>query len=179
MPHILKIYRDFTKGLAPFSLDEILKRERIWKVFLLLCSLLAFGFIFLLKMEFFANDIWRITIQLNFSVYAWKPESFCAVSLTSVLSTCHYQAEEGLEMEGRGVSVDIVKEIQGEKERIRGKLFTEQGSHGTGQINVTAAWSISLPIQQEAENKFYILLTQVRITLAYFQSCWDDQLMGL
>ena len=42
-------------------------------------------------------------------------------------------------MEGRGVSVDIVKGIQGEKERIRGKLFTEQGSHGTGQINVTAA----------------------------------------
>ena len=123
MPHILKIYRDFTKGLAPFSLDEILKRERIWKVFLLLCSLLAFGFIFLLKMEFFANDIWRITIQLNFSVYAWKPESFCAVSLTSVLSTCHYQAEEGLEMEGRGVSVDIVKEIQGEKERIRGNCL--------------------------------------------------------
>lgn len=28
MPHILKIYRDFTKGLAPFSLGEILKRER-------------------------------------------------------------------------------------------------------------------------------------------------------
>lgn len=27
MPHILKIYRDFTKGLAPFSLGEILKRE--------------------------------------------------------------------------------------------------------------------------------------------------------
>ena len=37
------------------------------------------------------------------------------------------------------MSVDIVKEIQGEKERIRGKSFTEQGSHGTGQINFTAA----------------------------------------
>ena len=64
-----------------------------------------------------------------------------------------------------------------EREKIRGKSFTEQGSHGTGQINFTSAWSIILPIWQEAENKFYTLLTQVRVTLASFQSCWDDQLI--
>lgn len=37
------------------------------------------------------------------------------------------------------MSVDIVRKSEGEKERIRGKSFTEQGSHGTGQINFTTA----------------------------------------
>lgn len=38
MPHILKIYRDFTKGLAPFSLDEILKREREYEKYFCYCA---------------------------------------------------------------------------------------------------------------------------------------------
>ena len=178
MPLILKIYRDFTKGLAPFSLDEILKRERIWKVFLLLCSLLALGFIF-----FAENGVFCKWYLVNYN----SIEFFCLclktrVILCSIINfSSVYMSLSGWGGTGDGrerrVSVDIVKEIQGEKERIRGKSFTEQGSHGTGQINFTAAWSISLPIRQEAENKFYILLTQVRITLAFFQSCWDDQLL--
>lgn len=37
----------------------------------------------------------------------------------------------------RRVSVNIGRKR--EREKIRGKSFTEQGSHGTGQINFTSA----------------------------------------
>lgn len=177
MPHILKIYREFTKGLAPFSLDEILKREREnTKSISVIVQFTCFWVYFLVENGVFCK--WDL---VNYS----SIEFFCLCLKTRVL-LCRiinfssvYMSLSGWGGNGDGrerrVSVDMGRKR--EREKIRGKSFTEQGSHGTGQINFTSAWSIILPIWQEAENKFYTLLTQVRVTLASFQSCWDDQLI--
>lgn len=181
MPYILKIYRDFTKGLAPFSLDEILKKKREnMKSIFVIVQFACFWVYFLVE-----NGVFCKWYLVNYN----SIEFFCLCLKTRVM-LCRiinfssvYMSLSGWGGTGDGrerrVSVDIVRERVRERERIRGKSFTEQGSHGTGQINFTTAWSIILPIRQEAENKSYILLTQVRITLAYFQSCWDDQRISL
>lgn len=59
MPHILKIYREFTKGLAPFSLDEILKREREnTKSISVIVQFTCFWVYFLVENGVFGNEIW-------------------------------------------------------------------------------------------------------------------------
>lgn len=78
------------------------KKARAYEKLFWFCPvLLSLRFIFLLKLKWFANETWWITIQLNFSVYAWKPESFWAGPLTSILSTCQCQAGVGLDVKGR------------------------------------------------------------------------------
>lgn len=115
------------------------------KLFWFCPVLLSLGFIFLLKLEWFANETWWITIQLNFSVYAWKPESFWAGPLTSILSTCQCQAGERLDMKERKKNQSVWGERMRERKREQeGNHFTEHNSHGTGEINFTSVWSVIL-----------------------------------